>query len=110
MPRGAASHARLRIVAAVRCRLLGLAPPERRKLNTKLEKLRALDFAALRAEIPLKQRGGREAYLADTAAQAQALTRQIESAERDIDAVVYGLFELTPEEIQLLEASLAGKY
>lgn len=38
------------------------------------------------------------------------LTAEIETAERDIDATVYRLFDLTPDEIALLEASLAGQY
>jgi hypothetical protein len=38
------------------------------------------------------------------------LNAEIENAERDIDAIVYSLFDLTPEEIALLEASIAGQY
>ncbi len=32
------------------------------------------------------------------------------TAEREIDTIVYDLFDLTPDEIALLEASLAGQY
>jgi hypothetical protein len=38
------------------------------------------------------------------------LTAQIEEAEREIDAIVYKLFDLTPDEIELLESSPAGQY
>jgi hypothetical protein len=38
------------------------------------------------------------------------LTSEIEAAEREIDALVYSLFDLTSEEIALLETSLGGRY
>jgi hypothetical protein len=38
------------------------------------------------------------------------LTAEIEQAEREIDAIVYKLFDLSAEEIALLENSLAGQY
>jgi hypothetical protein len=38
------------------------------------------------------------------------LTAEIEQAEREIDKIVYKLFDLTPDEIALLESSLAGRY
>jgi hypothetical protein len=37
------------------------------------------------------------------------LDSEIETAEREIDSVVYRLFDLTPDEIALLEASIAGQ-
>ncbi|MGI8524743.1 MAG: Eco57I restriction-modification methylase domain-containing protein [Pseudolabrys sp.] len=99
-------------------RLLDLAPPERKKLSRKLEEWWTLDFAAFRdevkrvfrAEIPVKERGEWESYLAKNAAEVRALGDKIEQAEREIDAIVYRLFGLTPEEIALLEASLEGQY
>lgn len=108
---------RLAIQSAVRRRILDLAPPERRKLNSKLEAWYELDFTAFRAEIkkafgaeiPLKARGEWEAYLAESAAEIHALTTRIEAAEREIDAIVYRLFDLTPDEIAQLEASLATR-
>ena len=104
--------------SAVRHRILDLAPPERRKLNTKLEAWHNLDFAAFRAEakrlfktdIPVKERADWEKYLAENGAEARRLTAEIEAAERAIDAEVYRLFDLTPDEIALLESSLAGQY
>jgi type I restriction-modification system DNA methylase subunit len=95
-----------------------LAPPEHRKLTSKLENFWTLDFATFRAEvkkafkteIPVKDRDGWEKYLAEKSADVIALTAQIEAAEREIDAIVYKLFDLTPDEIKLLEASLEGQY
>ena len=108
----------LEIQSAVRRRILDLAPPERAKLTGKLEDWHELDFAAFRAEVkrafradvPVKERGEWEAYLADNAAKVRALSDQIAAAEREIDAIVYRLFDLTADEIALLEASLEGQY
>jgi hypothetical protein len=113
-----AATRRLEIQSTVRHRILDLAPPERAKLSRKLEEWWTLDFAAFRdevkrvfrAEIPVKERGAWETYLAEHAAKVHALNAEIEKAEREIDAIVYRLFDLTPEEIALLEASIAGQY
>jgi hypothetical protein len=88
------------------------------KLTRKLEAWHNLDFAAFRAEvkktfgteIPLKERGDWETWLAENAAEVHRLTAEISAAEREIDAIVYRLFDLTPEEIALLEASIAGQH
>ena len=40
----------------------------------------------------------------------RALTAEIEAAEREIDEIVYRLFDLAAEEIALLEASIAGQH
>ena len=113
-----ASVGRLGIQSTVRHRILDLATPERSKLSRKLEEWWTLDFAAFRdevkrvfrTEIPVKERGEWETYLADNAAKVRKLTSEIETAEREIDAIVYRLFDLTPDEIALLEASIAGQY
>ena len=112
-----AARARFAIQAAVRHRILDLAPPGRKKLTGRLEAWHALDFAgfrdavkaAFRTEIPLKERGDWEAYLAVNAAEVRRLSAEIAAAEREIDATVYALFDLAPDEIALLEASLAGQ-
>ena len=114
----AAARARYAIQSAVRRRILDLAPPEKRKLNGRLEDWHALDFQAFlqevkkyfRAEIPLKQRGEWEAYLADNAREVARLSAEIAAAEAEIDRLVYAAFDLTPDEIALLEASLEGQY
>ena len=113
-----AARARLEIESAVRRRLLDLAPTERRNLTGRLHDWHELDFAALRAEIkrafradiPVKERGDWEAYLAENAARVKTLSAEIAVAEREIDALVYILFDLTPDEIALLETSLEGQY
>ena len=65
---------------------------------------------SFRADIPVRERGDWEAFLRDNAARVRDLTDRIASAEREIDAIVYRLFDLTPGEIALLEASLDGQY
>ncbi len=112
-----AARKRWEIVAAVRHRILDLAPPERHKLNGKLENWHDLDFAGFQAEVkkafhadvPVKQRSEWETYLADSAREVQALTAQIAAVEMEIDSLVYALFGLTPDEIALLESSIAGQ-
>jgi hypothetical protein len=111
-----AARKRYEIVAAVRHRILDLAPPERRKLNGRLEAWHELDFAGFQAEVkkvfhadvPVKQRGEWETYLRENAARVRELAGRISTAEREIDTIVYALFDLTPEEIALLEASLGS--
>lgn len=63
-----------------------------------------------RADIPVKERGEWESYLAKNAAEVRKLDAQIEKAEREIDAIVYRLFDLAPEEIALLESSISGQH
>lgn len=65
---------------------------------------------ALRADIPVKERGDWEAYLDRHGAEVRALDAEIEEAEREIDTIVYRLFDLTPDEIALLESSITGQY
>jgi hypothetical protein len=99
----------------VRHRILDLAPPELKRLNGKLEAFHELSFSAFReevkkafrADIPVKERRDWEMYLAENSAEVCRLTQEIEKAEREIDVIVYRLFDLTADEISLLEASLA---
>ncbi len=113
-----AARERFAIQSAVRRRILDLAPPERAKLTGKLNDWHQLDFAAFRkevkrafkADIPLRERGEWEGYLRNNATHVRELSDRIASAEREIDRIVYGLFDLTPDEIRLLEASLEGQY
>ncbi len=89
-----------------------------RKLTRKLEAWHDLDFSAFRdevkkafgTEIPLKERGDWETYLAEGAAEVHRLSAEIAAAERQIDVIVYRLFDLTPDEIALLETAVAGKH
>jgi hypothetical protein len=113
-----AAGERFEIQSAVRRRILDLAPLDGGKLTGKLRDWHELDFAAFRAEvkrafhaeIPVKERGEWEAYLGENAARVRARSAQISAAERQIDTIVYALFDLTPDEIALLEASLTDQY
>jgi N-6 DNA Methylase/TaqI-like C-terminal specificity domain len=98
--------------------LSDLAPHGRKKLTGKLENFWTLDFDLFRAEvkkafkieIPVKDRDGWEKYLSEQSAKVIKLMAEIEAAEREIDAIVYQLFDLTSEEIELLEDSLEGQH
>jgi hypothetical protein len=77
-----------------------------------------LDFKSFQAEIkkafktdiPLKHRNDWENFLREEGEKIRRLTAEVEQAEREIDAIVYKLFDFTPDEIALLESSLAGQY
>ncbi len=95
-----------------------LASVDRKRLTNKLDSFWTLDFATFRAEvkkafkteIPVKDRDDWEKYLAEKSAEVIKLTAEIEAAEREVDTIVYKLFDLTPKEIKLLEDSLEGQY
>ncbi|MCP3054382.1 hypothetical protein MJ956_04380 [Aurantimonas sp. LRZ36] len=84
------------------------------KLSRKLENFHELDFSAfraavkraLKAEIVPRERGDWEALHAEASAEIQRLSAEIAAAEREIDRLVYQAFDLTAEEIALLEKSL----
>ena len=113
-----AAQKRFTIQSAVRRRILDLATLERAKLTGKLHNWFELDFPRFRAEvkhafgaeIPVRERGEWETYLSENAAAVKSLSDEIATAEREIDVIVYELFDLTPDEIALLEASLEGQY
>jgi len=105
---------RLNLQIALTRRIPDLCPPEREpKLNTKLKEWWTLpDFAAFRAEvkkafkadIPLSERSDWEDWITRDRAEIARLTAEIAQAEAKIDGIVYDLFDLTPEEIALLES------
>jgi hypothetical protein len=91
------------------------ADPASAKLSTALEQWWTLpDFAAfqrevkkaLKAEIPLKERSEWEDWITTTRAEINALSAEISRLEAEINAKVYKLFDLTPDEIRLLEANI----
>ena len=107
---------RFEMQSSIRHRILtDLAPAKSVRLSRKLENWWMLDFSEFRAEIkrcfrieiPVKERAEWESYLAKNADEVRRLDAEIEKAEREIDGIVYRLFDLTPEEIALLEASIA---
>ena len=84
-------------------------------LTTKLKEWWTLpDFAAfqkevekvLKAKIPLKERNEWENWITNTRAEIHALTAEIARLEAEINAKVYALFDLTPDDVALLEASI----
>lgn len=111
-----AAETRLDLQRRVTRRIPDLAAdPAAAVLSTKLREWWTLpDFAAfrkevvksLKADIPLKERNDWEGWLADTRAEIDRLTSRINAAESEINARVYALFELTKDEIQLLESSI----
>ena len=85
------------------------------KLPGVLQNWPLLDFAAFRAavkkhfkrDIPQAERNDWEAKLMAGAKRVAELTAEIRAAEREIDQIVYHLFDLTPDEVALIEASVA---
>lgn len=91
------------------------ADPASAKLSTKLKEWWTLpDFAAfqkevkkvLKADIPLRERNEWEGWLSDNRGKINTLTAEIKAIEDQINARVYALFDLTAEEIALLEANI----
>lgn len=111
-----AAKKRLEVQLALTRRIPDLCPPEREpKLNKKLQVWWALSsFSAFRTEvkkvfktdIPLTERSDWEDWIDRDRAEINRLSAEVADAERRIDRIVYGLFDLTPEEIELLEASI----
>jgi type I restriction-modification system DNA methylase subunit len=111
-----AAQQRYALQQGVRRRIPDLCPPEQdAKLNNKLKDWWSLpDFAAFRAEvkkqfkadIPLSERSDWEDWLNRDRAEIKRLTAEIEQAEAEINQLVYALFDLTPDEIELLEANI----
>ena len=106
----------LKLQTALTRRIPDLCPPDRDpKLTNKLKEWWTLpDFAAFRAEIkktyktdiPLSERSDWEDWISRDRAEIARLTAEITQTEAQIDSIVYDLFDLTPDEIALLEASI----
>ena len=100
-------------------RIPDLCPADREaKLSTKLHDWWQLsDFAAFRAEvkkcfkaeIPLSERNAWEDLFTTSKAEITKLSAQIKRNEDEINAIVYKLFDLNPDEIKLLEESIGIK-
>lgn len=76
------------------------------------------DFAAFRAEVkkalksdvPLRERHEWEGYLRAEQAEHARLTAEIIRLETELNAQVYRLFDLTPDEIALIESTTKFRY
>ncbi len=112
----AAAEQRYELQQSITRRIPDLAAdPASAKLSTTLKEWWTLpDFAAfqrevkkaLKADIPLKQRNEWEDEIKAKRAEINALTAEIARLEAEINAKVYELFELTPAEVELLEANI----
>ena len=107
---------RLKLQVALTRRIPDLCPPERDpKLTNKLKEWWTLpDFATFRAEvkkvfkadITLTDRSDWEDWINRDRAEIARLTAEIAQAEAQIDSIAYDLFDLTEDEIALLEAAI----
>jgi hypothetical protein len=113
-----AAAARFASQESFRRRIPDLCPSDRKPiLTTRLQDWWKLDFQSFHAEvkkafkepIPLKQRSEWESFLREEGETVRRLSAEIEKAEREIDKIVYALFDLASDEIALLESSLAGR-
>lgn len=105
---------RLSLQRALARRIPDLCPSDRNpKLTTRLREWWTLpDFAAFRAEvkkvfkadIPLAERSAWEDWITRDRAEIARLTADIAQIEARIDSIVYDLFDLTEDEIALLES------
>lgn len=105
---------RVTLQTALTRRIPDLCPPGRDpKLTTRLQEWWTLpNFAAFRAEVkkvfkadvPLAERSAWEDWITRDRAEIARLSVEITKTEAQIDSIVYGLFDLTPDEIALLES------
>ena len=111
-----AAARRLELQRSFTRRIPDLCPSGREpKLTGKLQEWWTLrDFSAFRAEIkkafkadvPLAERSDWEDWIERDRAEIDRLSVEIVQTEARIDSIVYRLFDLTPDEIELLEASV----
>ncbi|MCE7938812.1 MAG: hypothetical protein DYG90_09590 [Chloroflexi bacterium CFX6] len=88
------------------------------RLNQKLTAWWGLDFpafraqvaTALKADIPLKERDAWDAWLAEQRAAHAAHTAEIVRLETDLNRRVYALFDLTGDEVRLVEEATKYRY
>ena len=111
-----AAEKRFVLQRAFQRRIPDLCPPGKEpKLTKKLQAWWTLSgFSAFRAEvkkafkvdIPLAERSDWEDWINRDRVEIARLSVDIVQAEAEIDSIVYELFNLAPEEIELLEASI----
>lgn len=106
----------LRLQESIQKRIPDLCPEgQNPKLSNKLKDWHKLpDFAAFRKEIkrlyktdiPLSERSEWENWLSTERSAIGKLQGEIASAEAEINRIVYDLFDLTPDEITLIEDNI----
>lgn len=111
-----AAEERLKLQRNLSRRIPDLCPPEREaKLSNKLKSWWEFETFAdfqketkkqFKVEIPLSERNDWEDWIARDREAINALSAVIKSNEDKINALVYQLFDLTPDEIKLLEANI----
>ncbi len=111
-----AAETRYELQRAITRRIPDLAAdPANAKLTGKLKEWWNLpDFTAfqkevekaLKARIPLQERNDWENWITTSRAEIHSLTAEIARLEAEINAKVYALFDLTADEIALLEANV----
>jgi type I restriction-modification system DNA methylase subunit len=110
-----AAESRRDLKTGFRRRILTDLAPTGARLNAKLADWATLDFKPFHDEvkklfkqpIPLAERDAWQGRFEADLQQVLALTAEIAQLERAIDAEVYALFRLTPEEIALIENDIA---
>jgi len=114
----AEAKARYALHREAHARILGELGATDKKLNNKLTAWWDLDFPAFRDEIRKvfkrelspKAQAEWEPWLAQQRARHEALTATIIDGESELNARVYKLFDLTDDEIKLIEESTKYKY
>ena len=111
------AQSRLKLQTSLTRRIPDLCPPGRDpKLTTRLQEWWTLpDFAAFRAEvkkvfkadIPLTERSDWEDWITRDRAEIARMSAEIAQCEAEMDRIVYDLFDLTADEIALLETAVA---
>lgn len=95
-------------------RIPDLCPPDREaKLTNKLKTWWELDFDAFQKEIkktfkttvPPAERNDWQDFLESSQQQITDLSRELADKEKILNQIVYAIFKLTPDEIQLVEES-----
>jgi hypothetical protein len=112
------AEARSRYALHTRRRILADLGTPGKALNQRLTAWWDLDFAAFRAEvqkvfrqdIPVKARDEWDEWLAERRAAHAAHTAEIVALETELNARVYALFALTPEEIAIIAAATKYRY
>lgn len=83
------------------------------KITSNLENFYNFDFEALvkelskqKIKLSLKQKDEWEEYFNDYKNDISEINKQIETTDKEINSLVYKLYELTPEEIETIEKSM----